>query len=72
MSVEQTIKELTGYVRVTLVKAGVTNESILNMQVNRIPKELLNAFSSEQLEAALELFLQLYREFATHLVVVLS
>jgi DNA polymerase-3 subunit gamma/tau len=63
VSVEQTIKELTGYVRVLLlVKAGVTNESILNMQVNRIPQELLNAFSSEQLEAALELFLQLYRD----------
>lgn len=63
VSVEQAIKELTAYVRVLLlIKEGVTNESILNMQVNHVPKELLNAYSSEQLEAALELFLQLYRD----------
>ena len=44
------------------MKAGVADEAVLGVQTDRIPFELRNAYSAEQLEAALDLFLRLYRD----------
>ena len=62
ISVEQTIKDLGEYIRcLLLIKRGVTNEALLGVNPKRIPQEIREGFSEEQLEAALELFLELYR-----------
>ncbi|MGE4583109.1 MAG: DNA polymerase III subunit gamma/tau [Sphaerochaeta sp.] len=63
VSVEQCIKDFTLFFRSLLfIKAGVKEDSILGIQADRIPLNLRNAYTNEQLEAALELFLKLYRE----------
>ncbi len=62
ISVEQTIKDLGEYMRrLLLIKRGVTNEGLLGVNPERIPQTIRDGFSEEQLEAALELFLELYR-----------
>ncbi len=62
ISVEQTIKDLGEYMRrLLLIKRGVTNEGLLGVNPERIPQTIREGFSEEQLEAALELFLELYR-----------
>lgn len=63
VSVEQCIKDFTLFFRSLLfIKAGVHDDAILGVQSDRIPLAMRNAYSSEQLEAALELLLKLYRE----------
>jgi DNA polymerase-3 subunit gamma/tau len=63
VSVEQCIKDLAGYVRtLLLIKRGISNESILGVQIERIPSTLRTAYSEEQLEAVFDLFLKLYRD----------
>ncbi|MFA5570191.1 MAG: DNA polymerase III subunit gamma/tau [Sphaerochaetaceae bacterium] len=63
VSVEQLIKDLAHYMRtLLLLRRGVTNENVLAIQVNQIPSSLVTAYSEEQLEAALDLFLDLYRQ----------
>ena len=63
ISVEQCIKDFTLFFRTLLfMKAGVTDEAVLGVQTDRIPLALRNAYTTEQLEAALDLFLSLYRE----------
>ncbi len=63
VSVEQCIKDLAEYVRVLLLlRRSVQNESILGIQLSQIPQEIQQAYSEEQLEAALDLFLRLYRD----------
>jgi DNA polymerase-3 subunit gamma/tau len=63
VSVEQCIKDLTEYFRtLLLLKKGIRNEDILGIQPQRIPEAIRNAYTEEQLEAAVELFLQLYRD----------
>ncbi|MGH0052534.1 MAG: DNA polymerase III subunit gamma/tau [Sphaerochaetaceae bacterium] len=63
VSVEQCIKDLTSFFRSLLfIKAGVHDDAILGVQSDRIPLTLRNAYTSEQLEAALEMLLKLYRE----------
>ena len=63
ISVEQCIKDFTLFFRTLLfMKAGVTDEGVLGVQTSHIPLELRNAYSAEQLEAALDLFLRLYRD----------
>lgn len=63
VSVEQCIKDLTEYFRtLLLLKKGIRNEDILGVQPQRIPETIRNAYTEEQLEAAVELFLQLYRD----------
>ena len=63
VSVEQCIKDFTLFFRSMLfIKSGVTEDAILGIQSERIPLSLRSAYTSEQLEAALELFLKLYRE----------
>ena len=63
VSVEQCIKDFTLFFRSLLfIKSGVTEDAILGIQSERIPLSLRSAYTTEQLEAALELFLRLYRE----------
>jgi DNA polymerase-3 subunit gamma/tau len=63
ISVEQCIKDFTLFFRTLLfIKAGVHDEAILGTQTAQIPFELRNAYSVEQLEGALDLFLTLYRD----------
>lgn len=63
ISVEQCIKDLASYFRtLLLISRGITHEATLGLQVSQIPPPVLHAFTSEQLEAALELFLALYRD----------
>ncbi|NCC65347.1 MAG: DNA polymerase III subunit gamma/tau, partial [Spirochaetia bacterium] len=63
VSVEQCIKDFTQFFRsLLLIKVHVMEDSILGLQSDRIPLEVRNAYTSEQLEAALELLLRLYRD----------
>lgn len=63
VSVEQCIKDFTQFFRSLLfIKAGVVEDAVLGIQCDRIPLSLRNAYTTEQLEAALELFLKLYRD----------
>ena len=63
VSVEQCIKDFAEYFRsLLLMKKGIMNEDILGLQPQRIPDRIRNAYTGEQLEAAVELFLQLYRD----------
>ena len=63
ISIEQCIKDFTQFFRsLLLMKSGVTEESILGIQSDRIPLKVRSAYTQEQLEAALELFLKLYRD----------
>ncbi len=63
VSVEQCIKDFTLFFRSLLfIKANVTEDAILGLQSDRIPLGIRNAYSTEQLQAALELFLKLYRD----------
>lgn len=63
VSVEQAVKDFAEFFRTLLLaRRGIDNESILQMQMDRIPQDLQSAFNEDQLEAALELFLQLYRD----------
>jgi DNA polymerase III subunit gamma/tau len=63
VSVEQCIKDLAEYFRtLLLLKKGIRNEDILGIQPHRVPEVIRDAYTEEQLEAAVELFLQLYRD----------
>lgn len=63
VSVEQCIKDFTLFFRSLLfIKANVTEDSILGLQSDRIPLGIRNAYTTEQLQASLELFLRLYRD----------
>ncbi len=63
VSVEQCIKDFTLFFRSLLfIKAGIHEDAVLGIQSERIPLSLRNAYTSEQLEAALEMLLKLYRD----------
>ncbi|MBR4426252.1 MAG: DNA polymerase III subunit gamma/tau, partial [Spirochaetales bacterium] len=63
MSLEQIIKDFSEYFRsLLLIKKGVKRENVLGEQVSSFPPEILNAFNEEQLETALDMFLNLYRD----------
>lgn len=63
ISIEQCIKDFTSFFRsLLLMKEGITEEAILGIQTERIPLHVRGAYSKEQLEAALEMFLKLYRD----------
>ena len=63
MSLEQIIKDFSEYFRsLLLIKKGVKSENVLGEQVSSFPNEIINAFNEEQLEAALDMFLNLYRD----------
>lgn len=63
ISIEQCIKDFTQFFRsLLLMKEGITEEAILGIQTDRIPLMVRGAYTKEQLEAALEMFLKLYRD----------
>ena len=63
MSIEQIIKDFSDYFRsLLLIKKGVKSENVLGEQIRSFPSEIRNAFNEEQLEAALDMFLNLYRD----------
>jgi DNA polymerase-3 subunit gamma/tau len=63
VSVEQLIMELAEYFRSLLfVKQGVTRESVLGYAPSRFPQGQVEAFTDSQLQRALEILLQLYRD----------
>lgn len=62
VSTEQIIKDFTDYFRtLLLMKEGIKSENVLGERPESFPKEISEAFNEEQLEAALNLFLDLYR-----------
>ncbi len=63
VSTEQIIKDFTDYFRtLLLMKEGVKSENVLGERPDSFPREIKEAFNEEQLEAALNLFLNLYRD----------
>lgn len=63
VSIEQIIKDFSDYFRsLLLINKGVRSENVLGEQVQSFPAEIQNAFNEEQLEAALDMFLNLYRD----------
>ena len=62
VSVEQIIIDIVEYFRsLLLIKQGITNESLLGSRAERFSRTVLRAYSKEQLEAAVELMLDVYR-----------
>ena len=62
VSTEQIIKDFTDYFRtLLLMKEGIKSENVLGERIESFPREIVEAFNEEQLEAALDLFLELYR-----------
>ena len=63
ISIEQLISNSADYLRsLLLIKNGVTKESLLGNSVERYSKLVLEKWNSIQLERALSIFLQLYRD----------
>ena len=62
VSVEHIIKDFSDYFRnILLIREGVKNRNVLGVQLSSYPQNILSAYTEEQLEAALEMFLNLYR-----------
>lgn len=62
VSIDQTVKDFTEYFRsLLLIKQGVTSENILGCQASSFPYEIINTYTVGQLENALDMFLNLYR-----------
>ena len=63
VSIEQIIKDFTDYFRsLLLIRKGIKSENVLGEQVSSFPADIRGAFNEEQLEAALDMFLNLYRD----------
>lgn len=63
VSIEQLISNCADYLRnLLLIKSGVTRESLLGQAPDRFNKEVLEAWSSVQIERAIDIFLKLYRD----------
>ncbi len=63
VSVEQAVKDFASFFRaLLLIKRNITSESILGIQSSSVDSNLIDIYSEEQLEAALQLFLQLYKD----------
>jgi len=63
VSIEQCIKDFTEYFRtLLLLRQGITEEDILGMQADTIPEQMRQAYTTEQLQAAVELLLSTYRD----------
>ncbi|MBQ9630723.1 MAG: hypothetical protein IJR49_03975, partial [Treponema sp.] len=62
-SSEQLIIHSTNYIRsLLLIKNGVTKDSLLGNSVERFSENVLSSWSTVQVERALSIFLQLYRD----------
>ncbi|HHU36419.1 MAG TPA: DNA polymerase III subunit gamma/tau [Treponema sp.] len=63
VSVEQFTVDMADYFRsLLLIQNGITKESLLGQKSERFSKEALSAWSAIQIERALAIFLQLYRD----------
>jgi len=63
VSIEQFLIDLTEYFRtLLLLKSGIKRESILGYHPDRFPADILDAFSSSQIEYAVEQLLSVYRD----------
>ncbi len=63
ISIEQLISNCADYLRsVLLIKNGVKKESLLGQSAERFSQDVLNAWNSIQVERALSIFMQLYRD----------
>lgn len=63
VSLEQLISNCSDYLRsLLLIKNGVTREALLGQNASRFSKKVLDAWSPVQIERALSIFLQLYRD----------
>ncbi len=63
VSLEQLISNCSDYLRsLLLIKNGVTREALLGQNASRFSKKVLDAWSQVQIERALSIFLQLYRD----------
>ena len=63
VSIEQFIVNCTDYLRsLLLVRAGITKEALLGQSVERFSKIVLQSWNPVQLERALSILLQLYRD----------
>ena len=61
-SVENIVREFAQYFRnLLLVKEGIANQNILGCKPSALPGDIVCSYTEEQLEAALELFLELFR-----------
>lgn len=63
ITIEQLISNCADYLRsILLIKSGVSKESLLGNSSERYSKVVINAWNPIQIERALSLFLQLYRD----------
>lgn len=63
ISIEQLISNATDYLRsLLLIKNGITKESLLGQSAERFSAKILSAWNSIQIERAVSIFLQLYRD----------
>ena len=63
ISIEQLISNCADYLRsLLLIKSGVTKESLLGNSPERYSRDVLTAWNDIQIERALSIFLQLYRD----------
>ncbi|MGN0729564.1 DNA polymerase III subunit gamma/tau [Treponema sp.] len=63
VSIEQLISNCADYLRsILLIKSGVKKESLLGQNAARFSREVLDAWTPIQVERALGIFLQLYRD----------
>lgn len=63
VSIEQLISNFADYLRSLLfIRSGIKREALLGQSVNRFSTKVLNAWNNIQLERALSMFLQLFRD----------
>ncbi|MBR1616217.1 MAG: DNA polymerase III subunit gamma/tau [Treponema sp.] len=63
ISIEQFISNSTDYLRsLLLIKNGITKESLLGQSADRFAVNVLNGWNPIQMERAISIFLQLYRD----------
>ncbi len=63
VSIEQLISNCTDYLRsVLFIKNGIKKEALLGQSAERFSKDVISAWTSIQVERALSIFMQLYRD----------
>jgi len=63
VSTEQFTVDCTDYIRsLLLIRQGITKEALIGQRVERFPEAVLTGWGAQQLERALYLFLQLFRD----------
>ncbi|WP_252722814.1 DNA polymerase III subunit gamma/tau [Treponema pedis] len=63
ISVEQVVSDCADYFRsLLLVKHGITKEALIGQRAERFPQEILTGWNSVQIEQALSIMLQLFKD----------